>query len=201
MLISSESHCVCMQFSSVTFFLTYTMYGHSYNQISYNHMLTPSLFSLPFTLSMDLLLPLFYRTDGIIQEAIRKEFIACTVLTIAHRLNTIMDSDRVFVKDDSGPQTKRGEKRKKRVLCRWRKGGMNERREGGGGSETEGARQRERDRERDRERETERERQREIETDRERERGRERKGGRGKEQGENYVESFHACLLHRWVVL
>ena len=62
---------------------------------------------------MDLLLPLFYRTDGIIQEAIRKEFIACTVLTIAHCLNTIMDSDRVLVKDDSGPQTKGGKKERR----------------------------------------------------------------------------------------
>ena len=67
--------------------------------------------SHPLTLSMDLLLPLFHRTDGIIQEAIRKEFIACTVLTIAHRLNTIMDSDRVLVKDESGPCMK-GKKEK-----------------------------------------------------------------------------------------
>jgi hypothetical protein len=37
------------------------------------------------------------RTDGIIQEALRNKFTDCTVLTIAHRLNTIMDSDRVLV--------------------------------------------------------------------------------------------------------
>ena len=35
-----------------------------------------------------------YRTDGIIQEMIRKKFSHCTILTIAHRLETIMDSDR-----------------------------------------------------------------------------------------------------------
>ncbi|KAJ2863552.1 hypothetical protein GGI22_001932 [Coemansia erecta] len=39
-------------------------------------------------------------TDAIIQESIRKEFKNCTVLTIAHRLNTIIDSDMVLVLDN-----------------------------------------------------------------------------------------------------
>ncbi|KAJ2215008.1 hypothetical protein EV179_002538 [Coemansia sp. RSA 487] len=39
-------------------------------------------------------------TDAIIQESIRKEFKNCTVLTIAHRLNTIIDSDMILVLDD-----------------------------------------------------------------------------------------------------
>ncbi|CAG7784812.1 unnamed protein product [Allacma fusca] len=38
-------------------------------------------------------------TDDLIQATIRKEFADSTVITIAHRLNTIMDSTRVMVLD------------------------------------------------------------------------------------------------------
>ncbi|XP_032595398.1 multidrug resistance-associated protein 1 isoform X14 [Drosophila grimshawi] len=38
-------------------------------------------------------------TDDLIQKTIRSEFKECTVMTIAHRLNTILDSDKVIVLD------------------------------------------------------------------------------------------------------
>ncbi|KAG1670802.1 Multidrug resistance-associated protein 1 [Nymphon striatum] len=40
------------------------------------------------------------QTDDFIQETIRKQFHDCTIITIAHRLNTIMDSSRILVLSD-----------------------------------------------------------------------------------------------------
>lgn len=39
------------------------------------------------------------KTDTLIQRTIRRNFASCTIITIAHRLNTIIDSDRVLVLD------------------------------------------------------------------------------------------------------
>jgi len=40
-----------------------------------------------------------HNTDELIQNTIRSQFADCSVLTIAHRLNTIMDSMQIIVLD------------------------------------------------------------------------------------------------------
>jgi len=39
-------------------------------------------------------------TDNAIQQTLRAEFSNCTVVTIAHRIPTVIDSDRVLVLSD-----------------------------------------------------------------------------------------------------
>ncbi|KNE58867.1 hypothetical protein AMAG_04404 [Allomyces macrogynus ATCC 38327] len=38
-------------------------------------------------------------TDAVVQETVRREFAGCTVITIAHRIGTIMDADKIVVLD------------------------------------------------------------------------------------------------------
>jgi ABC-type multidrug transport system fused ATPase/permease subunit len=41
-----------------------------------------------------------HKTDEVIQRTIRNKFNSYTVLTIAHRINTILDYDKIMVMDD-----------------------------------------------------------------------------------------------------
>ena len=44
------------------------------------------------------------RTDELIQRSIRDQFRECTVLTVAHRLRTVIDSDRIMVRREECSQ-------------------------------------------------------------------------------------------------
>jgi len=41
-----------------------------------------------------------YKSDQIIQQTVREEFSNCTIMTIAHRLKTVIDYDKIVVLDN-----------------------------------------------------------------------------------------------------
>ena len=47
-----------------------------------------------------MLIPLCFRTDSKIQKTVRECFSQFTIITIAHRLQTVMNSDRIMVLSD-----------------------------------------------------------------------------------------------------
>jgi ABC-type multidrug transport system fused ATPase/permease subunit len=40
------------------------------------------------------------KTDSLIQETLKQQFAGCTVITIAHRITSVLDSEKVILLDN-----------------------------------------------------------------------------------------------------
>lgn len=60
----------------------------------------PKILSVWYPSKNHVVLYFAYRTDNFIQTTIRTKFASCTIITIAHRLHSVMDCDKILVLDN-----------------------------------------------------------------------------------------------------
>lgn len=84
----------------------FILFDHVTNLLSFEFVITRTYFIpdpedtmivVSFTIYILTVYYFFHSTDALIQRSIRKHFADCTVITVAHRLHTVADSDRVVV--------------------------------------------------------------------------------------------------------
>lgn len=75
-------------------------FGRGTWQISFAPSILPLRNTHTFLSSLQATSNVDLETDRAIQKTLREAFPGCTVFTIAHRVNTIMDSDKILVMSD-----------------------------------------------------------------------------------------------------